>query len=325
MAYQDLLELQPKNVSRDIKDYSFMITAPSGFGKTPFLAELFGQDAIFLALENSIKGIPDIYGVDIDSYNALDFYVTQLERPEVREKYSVVVIDTLNMLDYMCETAVTEQYGKDLIGDCLTYNKGYKILDKKFLKILKRLQKMNYSLVYVCHPTEKKIKINGADIIKYEPKVSDRIENWLIPEVDIRLFCHYNENGEKTIYTQGTAFFDARVRGAEMEPTIPFKASELKRAFAEGIERAVKKESLVDNIENKNNVATEIRPFEVVLEEVKALGAKLYEQGKNQEADRVLFECLGNDSEGKQRTLNDVTPEMASNLELISMKLKQLI
>lgn len=228
MAFVDLMSLEPKKVSKNLEDYSFMITAPSGFGKTPFLAELFGDKAIFLALENSIKGIPNIYGVDIDSYNALEFYLTQLERAEVREKFKVVVIDTLNMLDYMCEKAVTDQYGKELLSDCLDYNKAYKVLDKKFLKVIKRLQKMDYSLVFVCHPTEKKIKINGAEYTKYEPKVSDRIKNWIIPEVDIRLFCHYNEKGEKVIFTQGTAFYDARVRGADMPSAIPFDTNVLK-------------------------------------------------------------------------------------------------
>ncbi|GAA0071708.1 hypothetical protein UT300003_32330 [Clostridium sardiniense] len=324
MAFIDLLELKPKKVSKEIKDYSLMITAPSGFGKTPFLAELFGEEAIFLALENSVKGIPNVYGVDIDSYTALEFYIGQLERPEVREKFNVVVIDTLNMLDFMCETAVTDQYGKDLIGDCLAYNKGYKVLDKKFVKIIKRLQKMDYSLVYVCHPVEKKLTINGAEYTRYDPKVSDRIQTWLIPEVDIRLFCHYNENGEKTIYTQGTQFFDARVRGASMEPMIPFDAQKLKEAFAKGIEKGAGKENLVDKIENKNNTATEVRPFEEVFAEVQKLGAELYQAGKSKEADKIVFQALGCDVNGNQRTLNDVTPEMASVLELICMKLKEI-
>lgn len=324
MAFIDLLELKPKKVSKEIKDYSMMITAPSGFGKTPFLAELFGDEAIFLALENSVKGIPNIYGIDIDSYNALEFYVGQLERPEVREKFNIVVIDTLNMLDFMCENAVTEQYGKDLIGDCLGYNKGYKVLDKKFVTIIKRLQKMDYTLVYVCHPTEKKVTTNNGEFIRFEPKVSDRIQNWLIPEVDIRLFCHFNENGEKTIYTQATQYFDARVRGASMKPAIPFDAKILKEEFAIGIEKGAGKENLVDKIENKNNTATKVRPYEEVLAEVQKLGAELYQAGKSKEADSIVYKVLGCDSNGNQRTLNDVTPEMAPALELMCMKLKEI-
>ena len=40
MQLVNLLDLDVVRVSKDINDYSLMLTAPTGYGKTPFLAEI---------------------------------------------------------------------------------------------------------------------------------------------------------------------------------------------------------------------------------------------------------------------------------------------
>lgn len=324
MALVNLLDLEVNKVSRDIKDYSLLITAPSGYGKSPFLAELYGDRALFLAFENSHKGLAGIHAVTIDSFTTLEYYLAQLENPMVREKFDVVVIDTLFLFDASIEKSITDSYGKDLIGDCLAYNKGYKIVDKKFLTALKRIQRMNYTLAYVCHPTEKKVKLpDGSEIVKIEPKVSDRIKDLLIPEVDVRLFCHYDQEGNKVIYTQSSPFFDARVRVGDMDSIVPFDAEALKKAFAEGIDRRVtNKDLLVDNLESKNIVDEPKRDFKTVMEELMALGNELGQAGLGVEANSIVDSELGCDSNGKQRTLAEANDKMIPALETIIVKLK---
>lgn len=317
----DLLQLEVNKVSEKLSDYTMMITAQSGFGKTPFLAELFGERALFLAFEDSTKGIAGIHSVSIDSYETLVFYVNQLENPAVKEKFDVIIIETLFLMDYMCEQAVCDAYGKDLIGDCLGYNKGYKVLDKKFLTLLKRIQNMGYGIVYVSHPTEKKIKFNGQEYIKYEPKVSDRIATYLLPEIDIKLFCTFDENGNKVIYSQGTPFFDARCRVGNMEAVIPFDAETLKVEFAKGIQRKyaqgqtvlenVKEESIEENIEQ-------------VMAEIMSLGEQLNAKNLGLQANSIVNRELGTDNDGNQRTLQNVTLEMLPALKTIRTELKAL-
>ena len=137
MQLVNLLDLDVVKVSKDINDYSLMLTAPTGYGKTPFLAELYGERALILSFENSQKGIAGAHAVQIDSYETLSFYLGQLQNPEVRKKFDVIIIDTLFLLDYYCEKSVTDAYGKDLLGDCLKWNKAYKIVDKRFLTVIK--------------------------------------------------------------------------------------------------------------------------------------------------------------------------------------------
>lgn len=321
----DLMSLEGNKVSKDLKDYSLLITAPSGYGKTPFLYELFGDRALFLSFEKSSKGIAGIHSVDIDGYDTLNAYIMQLQRPEVRAKYDVIVIDTFFLFDHSIEKSITDSYGKDTLSDCLKYNKAYKIVDKKFLDVLKKIQRMDYGMAYVCHPVEKKVKLaDGSEITKIEPKVSDRIKDLILPEIDVRLFCHFDAEGNKVIYTQGTPYFDARVRVGDMEATVPFDAETFKEAFTKGIEKRIESEMLVDNIEKKNPVSDAPRKFDDVMAEIMSLGQELATKGLVEKANMIIFKELGSDDEGRQRTLNDCNENMIPALEVIVQNLKAL-
>lgn len=321
----DLTALEPNKVSKDLKDYSMMITAPTGYGKTPWLYEVFGDKALFLSFEKSSKGIAGIHSVDVPSYEVLNAYIMQLQRPEVRAKYDVVVLDTLFLFDQSIEQSITNSYGKELLSDCLQYNKAYKIVDKRCLEAIKKIQKMDYTMVYVCHPVEKKVKLaDGSEITKIEPKVSDRIKDLILPEIDVRLFCHFDSEGKKVIYTSGTPYFDARVRVGDMDSVVPFDAEAFKKAFAEGIERRVAKENLVDKLESKNPVADNSRDFKVVMDEIVALGTEFAGMGMVDKANAIIFKELGLDNDGKQRTLSDCNESMISTLEVIIQNLKAL-
>ena len=325
MAIMNLLDLQPTVVSRDLKDYSMMITGASGIGKTELAVNIYGKErSLVLAFENSIKGISGIYGVDVDSYATLSSYVTQLENPQMREKFDTVIIDTLFLLDHCIEKSITDAYGVDLIKDALKWNAGFKIVDKKFLSILKRLQKAGYTLCYIAHPTTKKIKINGVEIDTLEPKVSNRIKDLLMPEIDIRLFCFTDSENNRKIATQQTVYYDARCRVAEMTPLLDFDAELLKQEFAKGIDRKQANGGVVvDKLEKVEEVE---RSFEETMEYLtKELATKAQEQGKMADANRIIVATLGRDEEGKPRTLAQATPAMIGALNTIIAELELIL
>lgn len=326
MQIANLMELEPSVVSKDIRDNSMLIFGASGIGKTPLALEIYGKErTLLMAFENSANGIAGAYVVNVDSYATLTAYLGQLQNPAMREKFDNIIIDTLFLFDYYCEKSVTDAYGKDLIRDCLAYNQGYKIIDKRFLTAIKQLQKMGYSLCYVAHPVEKKVKgANGIEQTRIEPKVSDRIANLLLPEVDIRLYCGYDENGQRAIYTQSTPFFDARCRVSEMPPVLPFDGNVVREEFIKGVDRLAETNAGLI-IEKRETIIQEEPSFEDTMNKIMELGAKAQELGKFEDANRILLAELGCDNDGNPRRIDQATPEMIGALKTILVRLEQLI
>ena len=323
----NLLELETSKVSKNIKDYSMLITAESGMGKTPFALELYGKErTLLLAFEDSAKGIADAFVVKIDNYSTLEFYLNQLCNPEVRKKFDNIIVDTLFHFDYMCEQAVCDSYGVKIVKDALAYNAGYKIIDKNFLSVLKKIQKMGYNICYVAHPTTKKLKnAQGVEYQKIVPRVSDRVANLLLPEIDIKLFVTYDEKGERVIYTQNTPYFDARCRVSKLPPVLPFDAKILTQEFEKGVELLALESSEGAIVDNREKVI-EVEPtFEELLAEINDLGAKAFELGRGDNANRIVLDVLGYDDDSNPRGLDSLTPEMLDAMKVMKYKLMDLI
>lgn len=327
MQIANLLDLQPSTVSKDIRDNSMLIFGASGIGKTPLALDIYGKErTLLMAFENSANGIAGANVVNVDSYATLTAYLGQMQNPAVREKFDNVIIDTLFLFDYYCEKSVTDAYGKDLIRDCLTYNAGYKIIDKRFLTAIKQLQRMGYNICYVAHPVEKKVEgANGVKYTRIEPKVSDRIANMLLPEIDIRLYCGYDENGQRAIYTQSTPFFDARCRVSELPPVLPFDGNVLREEFAKGVDRLAEGKNASLIVEKKDKEIVEEKPFQEVLNNIMELGRKAQEVGKFEDANKILVAELGCDNDGNPRGIEQATPEMIGALNTIVIRLEQLL
>lgn len=322
---KNLLDLQPSSVSRDIKDYDLLLYGESGIGKSEYVLDLYGRDkSIALAFEDSYTGISGAYAVDIDGYSTLTAYMAQLENPAVRERFDTVIIDTLYLLDHCIEKSITDSYGVELLGDALKYNKAYKIVDKKFLGIIKRIQKMGYTIAYVAHPVTKKTKIGGVEISKFEPKVSDRIKDLLLPEVDIQLFCYTDAEGNRKVATQKSQYWDARCRVSEMIPLLDFDPEQFREEFAIGVDKKQANGGFV--VEKKEVVQEDKKSFEEIMEYLnKELAVKCNEEGKLPDANRIIVSTLGRDNEGNPRTLADATPEMIGALETIVIELEVLL
>jgi hypothetical protein len=322
---KDLLNLEKTKVSKDIKNYDMLIYGESGIGKSEFALNVYGRErTIALAFEDSYTGISGVYAVNINSYSTLLGYLTQLKNPQVREKFDIIIIDTLFLLDHFIEKSICDSYGVELLGDALKYNKAYKIVDKKFLAIIKDLQKMGYTMVYIAHPATQKVEIGDKKFNKFKPKVSDRVKDLLLPEIDIQLFCYTDVEGNRKIASQKSQYWDARCRVSELAPCIDFDAEVLREEFAKGIE---KKRANGENIVDRKEVTKEVEPtFEELMDYMNnTLAKKCAEQNVMQQANIIILNNLGRDDDGKPRTLADITPQMKETVKSIIVELENLV
>jgi GTPase SAR1 family protein len=103
----DLLKIEPHEVSSAISGYAIGFYGDPGSGKTS--TALQAPKPLMLATEKGYLTHPGTMAVDITSWTDALSAVAQLRKPEVKERFQTIIIDTIDLLvdmgeDYVCQT-----------------------------------------------------------------------------------------------------------------------------------------------------------------------------------------------------------------------------
>lgn len=111
----DILNIQPTTISRDLKGKFVCIYSLPKVGKTSMACQF--PKNLLLAFEKGYNAIAGIKPVDITKWSDLKLVLRQLEKPEARQMYDTITIDTIGIAWEMCEQFVCAQNGVQKIGD----------------------------------------------------------------------------------------------------------------------------------------------------------------------------------------------------------------
>jgi phage nucleotide-binding protein len=328
-GFIDLENLQPNRVSSDFASYSMLLYAPPGFGKTTELNELYKGRALFLAHEKGYKLIPGISAAPVGSYAGLLDIVMQLETNEnLKEKWDVVVIDTVDKFAGLCERTILKDKNKEWLGDAGAHGKAYKILDFKFEDIVKRIQDAGYGVVYISHAkeVEETDKDTGQKYKKFVPSLPDRLLKAITGEVDF-VFFGYKQGEDRYIGTRDNKYFFAKSRMGKyvsLPAKIEFSADKLQEEFDNAIKKLNSKTEFVTTERIKQSITDDKFDYITLKQEVTDLCKVLTEEGKGQVAKSLVEKILGVDENGVQITIGKLAPHQAETLAILKMELNKL-
>lgn len=218
----------------------------------------------------------------------------QLEKPEARELYETIIIDTISIAWDYCEQYICSQNSVQRIAD-IPWGGGYSATKKEFESALRKITMLGYGLVLIAHEAiriQKDAEGNEMEIISPEmPKRAAEICNGL---VDIIGFIggEYDENKNyiRYLYTRETPTLFAGSRFKYLAPKIKFGYDELVNAIADAINMAEKNDGVkvvesapLVNIETKLN-------FNDVRAEAQELWTKLV--GQNEENASIILKKI---------------------------------
>lgn len=307
----DILNIQPNKISTDLTSYNFLLYSMPGIGKTSLAVSLFPEKHFILGAEYGFKGIPGAIGVAVPDYFSLNQYVKQLDTVEARERFDTIIVDTTSKIGSMIEEYVLSQYGKNFLGDCKQHGGAYPLINRYYDLAFNKLKARGYNFVYICHANETSVtNEEGVELYKrYSPKMSDRIRNLIEPEVDYTFFLTLDKDGNRIVVTDNTPKNVGKQRN-NLPTCVKLEkdAKTLKEEIAKGI-----LEKGGEFITNEKTITTvvqgkiEERPYTEVIEEIKTVGKKLAMTPLGLEAREITNNGLGTDSDGRQRTLNEMT------------------
>lgn len=281
----DIFNIQPTTISRDLKGKFVCIYSLPKVGKTS-LACQFPKN-LLLAFEKGYNAIGGAKPVDIMKWSDFKLVLRQLEKPEARQLYDTVTIDTVGLAWDMCEQFTCAQNGVQKIGD-IPWGGGYSACKKEFESCLRKITQLGFGLVVIAHVdkrTEKRADDSEVEILGPAiPKRAYEIVNQLVDIIGyIDVSWDEEGNSERWLYTRKTPTVMAGSRFKYLAPKIKFGYQELVSAISDAIDKSEKLDGavVVETIEQK---IEESLDYKTIRAEASELWQKLVAQDEENAA-----------------------------------------
>ncbi len=249
----DLMSLNPTTISRDLKGKLVMLYGMPKVGKTSLSAQ-FPKNLI-LGFEHGWNALANTYAVDIASWAEFKRYLKQLEKPEAKDKFNTITIDTIGIAWTLCEAYICQQNGVQKISD-IPWGQGYSACTKEFENTLRKIIQAGYGLVIIAHDEIRKEQgPNDTEILCHSPNIPKRAYGIVNQLVDIigYIDCEYDEQGigHRYIYTRKTPTIMAGSRFPYLKQKIEFGYQQLVDAIGDAIDKAAELDNakVVDHAE----------------------------------------------------------------------------
>lgn len=177
MGVIDIFNVQPHQVSRDMRGYSVFLYGGWKTGKTTTAVKF--PKHFLLAFEKGYSAIPGAMAQPINSWSEFRQVLRQLKDDKAKEMFETIIIDTADIAYDYCTKYICSNNNVDAVGD-IPYGKGYGLVEKEFDECLRQIVQLGYGLVIISHETDKTFKNeNGTEYNKIVPTLDKRANNVL--------------------------------------------------------------------------------------------------------------------------------------------------
>ena len=319
----DLLNIQPHKVSRDLSGYLTFIYGPAKVGKTTFGAHMPGH--LILAFEKGYNALPGAMIQDVTTWGVFKQVVRELKKPQVKEKYQSLIIDTVDFAADACQKYICNQLGIDSIGDGGWTNNGWTKYKKEFEGTFRELTQLGYAIVFISHDKEKTIKPqNGQEYQQIGSSLQSSALSIVENMCDIIGYAHTTGdiNTGRRVLTLRSNDNSVRCgcRFKYMATEIPFTYEALEKALNEAIDKEAEETSGA-YITNERQAAIDEPHFDhhALMEEFNSLVQDLMLENQSNAAKIVV---IVDKYLGKGKKVSDTTPAQAELVALIVDEIK---
>lgn len=318
----NLLDLTPNKVSVDLTQYSTVLMGDTGVGKTTtlmkFLKELVpDKEPFFLEFEDRFQNIPGIMAVKIDTMSDFKSVIGQLKNPALKEKFSCIVIDTLDKYEEFCERYVLENRDAEILKDVGGYGEG-SLRFKSALRNIGVIQSLGYTVHFIAQSSHSKDfdTKKESDALKLNKNTFSycREASFLVG------YMYADAKGERFItFRKSDKYPDLKDTFGLPEK---INVKDLKSVWTKAVEDLggdfTTKEKTIDK-------TAPVEDFEAIKAKGVELGGLLASNGHLAEATAVLQKNLGLDDNGNVKMFDTLRDTQLDLTKVIVMELEELI
>lgn len=317
----DLLSLTPHKVSRDLSGYITYVYGRPKTGKTTLASQMDG--ALLLAFEPGYHALPGVIAQDITSWGEMKQAYRELKKPEVREHFKAVIVDTIDIAADRCKKYICSQNDIEDLGD-LGFGKGWTKFKDEFNEVFRGLTQLGYAVFFIGHDKEVTTGEGSDARTIVRPMLSNSVRTVIAGMADIYGYAHEVRKGEPSVLTLRCT--DGSIECGCRFKYVPDEITTNYHELVKAIQAAIDKEAAENGGKyvTDERIVTPIAPtydFEALLTECKDLIGELMSanQTNGSKITAIVDKYLG-----KGKKVMECVPEQAEQLNLIVEDLKAL-
>lgn len=286
----NILDVKPHEVSSDITGYAIGIMGPPGCGKTTLASKM--PNSLLLATEPGYKAIPGVLAVDINTWSDVLQVVAQLRKPEAKEKYKTIVIDTLDEFVFLATQFIIQKEGVDDLTE-IGWGKGYTMLEENLRKVFRQIQQ-NYGLILIAHDG-RKVDEEDNKLFYASLNFNKKVKRVVMGLLDILAYVETKRGEEGSImHFRDSDRWEAKSRFQKIVPSCPFSYEGLVKAVADAVAGVATTDER-QSVAFQEGQMTDISPqdFETYLTNINALALDVIQKtDKIEEVQAKISEAL---------------------------------
>ena len=319
----NLLNLKPHKVSRDLSGYITYIYGAPKTGKTTLATQMDG--CLLLAFEQGYNALPGVIAQDIVTWGEMKQVFRELKKPEVRETFKAIIVDTIDVAADKCKKYICQQNGIEDLGD-LGYGKGWTKFKEEFNEVFRGLTQMGYAVFFIGHHKEVTVTDPSTqlDRIVIRPSLSNSTREVISGMADIYGYAHQKKEGEMSVLTlrdtSGTIECGCRFKYIPNEITTSYQnlVAAIQKAIdeeaAEHNNKFVTDDRIITPIAKTYNYDALMNEFGDIVGELMTKNQSVYGPKITHIVEKYL---------GKGKKVSETTPDQAEFISLIINEIKE--
>ena len=328
----DIFSLEPSKISRDLKGKFLLIYGQPKTGKSTFGSQL--PRSLFLNFEQGTNALAGIRSVPILRWGDFKKVLSQLRKPQAREMYDSIVVDTASIAWQLCEKYICQRESVDTIRD-IPWGQGWGMLRNEFAECWREITLLGFGILFIAHSKDKPTEMRdeeGNEITAVAPDLPNQCYGIINSIVDIigYLQVQMNSDGtsERFLYTRSTPTIFAGSRYQYLAPKIKFGYNELVDAIGDAIDKAVELDG-AEVTDHTEIAQIKARPFQEVISDAKEIWTN-YLNAANTEEEReqhlnVMKDVIRRIFGSEEFKLSAAVPSQSDLVELFVDEMRELL
>lgn len=236
-SIDDLLNLEPSKISRDLSGYITYIFGAPKVGKTTLARDM---GALIVACEDGTRALTGAYAQKAKNWADIRALMRFCKDDRIKKKYKAIAIDTIDVAASYCDKYVCAQLDIQTLGEGGWSKNGWSTFKKEFEEVFRTITMEGFAVLFISHDkTEEVTRPDGTSYTRVVATAPSSINRIIKNMSDIIAYGYFDPMTQERYMMLRSldGMADVGCRFQYIEPKIPFGYKSLVDALNTAIDK----------------------------------------------------------------------------------------